>query len=152
MSAGTGTDVAVAAQRVADAVLALGQSRPELAVALAQLTATVVLEAERTPRFANAVGTALASSTAPHSATPRRTGRRAAGPIDPFAVYVEHGEAGLRDRLAGLDLEQLRDVVAQHGMDHDRLAMKWKDPTRVIDRIVEKVASRTAKGSAFRDA
>lgn len=36
-------------------------------------------------------------------------------------------------------------------MDHDRLAMKWKDPTRVIDRIVERVVARAAKGSAFRN-
>lgn len=57
---------------------------------------------------------------------------------------------GLRERLATLDLEALRDIVAEHGMDHDRLAMKWKDNGRVIDRIVEKVATRTAKGSAFR--
>jgi hypothetical protein len=28
--------------------------------------------------------------------------------------------------------------------------MKWKDPTRVIDRIVERVVGRLAKGSAFR--
>ena len=49
-----------------------------------------------------------------------------------------------------LDLEQLRDIVAEHGMDHDRLAMKWKDRQRVITRVVERVAARTAKGSAFR--
>ncbi|MFG2683889.1 hypothetical protein ACGFYH_34245, partial [Streptomyces sp. NPDC048392] len=49
-----------------------------------------------------------------------------------------------------LTLEQLRDIIAEHGMDHDRLAMKWKDPQRVIDRIVERVESRTAKGAAFR--
>jgi hypothetical protein len=34
--------------------------------------------------------------------------------------------------------------------NHDRLALKWKDPQRVIDRIVERVESRTAKGAAFR--
>jgi hypothetical protein len=33
-------------------------------------------------------------------------------------------------------------------MDHDRLAMKWKDPERVIGRIVERVGVRSAKGSA----
>jgi hypothetical protein len=35
-------------------------------------------------------------------------------------------------------------------MDHDRQAMKWKDPARVIDRITERVGVRAAKGSAFR--
>jgi hypothetical protein len=56
----------------------------------------------------------------------------------------------LRNRLGSLDLEQLRDILAEHRLDHDRLAMKWKDPARVIDRIVERVAARASKGSAFR--
>jgi len=108
----------------------------------------VAAEAGRTPRFANALEAAL--RPAGELAAPKRTGRRAKGPFDPFAVYAETGEVGLRERLATLDLEALRDIVAEHGMDHDRLAMKWKDNGRVIDRIVEKVATRTAKGSAFR--
>ncbi|MCV7120524.1 hypothetical protein H7I93_25845 [Mycobacterium nebraskense] len=84
------------------------------------------------------------------SLKPKRTGRRDPGPIDPFAVYGEVGEDGLRRQLCELELEQLRNIVAEHGMDHDRLAMKWKDPGRVIDRIVEKVSARAVKGSAFR--
>lgn len=36
------------------------------------------------------------------------------------------------------------------GEDNDRLAMKWKDEQRVIDRIVDRVTARSAKGSAFR--
>lgn len=35
-------------------------------------------------------------------------------------------------------------------MDHDRLAMKWKNSDRVIERILEKVQTRSTKGSAFR--
>jgi hypothetical protein len=66
------------------------------------------------------------------------------------AVMAESGEAGLRERLQALDLEQLRDIVAEHGMDHDRLALRWKDAGRVVDRIVEKVNGRNNKGSAFR--
>lgn len=146
-----GSDVTEAVQRVADALVALGQTRPELAVTLANLTVAVVTEAGRTARFANAIQAALGNAPAKPAAAPRRTGRRPAGVIDPFAVYGQSGEAGLRDQLTALDLEQLRDILAQHGMDHDRLAMKWKDPARVIDRIVEKVVTRAAKGSAFRD-
>ncbi|KRF28621.1 hypothetical protein ASG91_08100 [Phycicoccus sp. Soil802] len=79
-----------------------------------------------------------------------RSGRRSPGPLDPFAVYADTGESGLRQALATLDLEQLRDVVAEHGMDHDRLAMKWKSPGRVIGRIVERVEAVSSKGFAFR--
>lgn len=45
---------------------------------------------------------------------------------------------------------ELRDIVVEHGMDHDPLAMKWNDPARVMDRFVERVAARSANGSAFR--
>lgn len=79
-----------------------------------------------------------------------RSGRRRPGPLDPFAVYADTGESGLKQALATLDLEQLRDVVAEHGMDHDRLAMKWKSPDRVIGRIVERVEAVSSKGFAFR--
>lgn len=154
MSAQDGASVASAAQRLAEALIALGERHPELAVTVSDLATAVIGEATRTPRFANAIQTALSSSGAASATTAasRRPRRRAAGAIDPFAVYADAGEAGLRNRLLTLDLEQLRDIVAQHGMDHDRLAMKWKDSTRVIDRIVEKVVSRSAKGSAFRGA
>ena len=79
-----------------------------------------------------------------------RSGRRSPGAIDPFTVYADMGESGLRHALASLDLEQLRDIIAQHGMDHDRLAMKWKRPDRVIARIVERVEAVSSKGFAFR--
>lgn len=136
-------------QGAADALLRLGETRPELAAVLSRFIAAVADEAGRTARFANSLESAL-SPSGESTIKPRRTGRRAPGIIDPFAVYAETAETGLRDRLRELDLEQLRDIVAEHGMDHDRLAMKWKDPARVIDRIVDKVSSRASKGSAFR--
>jgi len=130
--------------------------RADLAVMLAQLVAVVAVEAGRSSRFAGSLGRALAAP-AEQSGTPGaelarapRPHRRVAGALDPFAVYGEVGEAGLTAALAALELEQLRDIIAEHAMDHDRLAMKWKDPNRVVARIVERVAARAAKGSAFR--
>lgn len=79
----------------------------------------------------------------------RKGGRRAAAALDPVEV-VRQGEDELRSRLARLDLEELRDVVAQYGMDPGKLVMKWKDSTRVIDRIVELASARARKGEAFR--
>lgn len=133
----------------AEALLKLGEGRPELAEKLASLLAVVADEATRTSRFANALTTALSPQHAP-AEQPKRTGRRKPGILDPFAIYSDAGEGELRRQLAALDLNQLRDIVAENGMDHDRLAMKWKDPRRVIDRIVDKVSARLAKGSAFR--
>lgn len=157
-----GTEVATAVQDAGRALLSLGDAgHHETAVTLARLVAVVADEASRTPRFARALARALPPAPADEAGAgprreqglraSRRTGRRAPGPFDPFAVYGANGEDGLRQRLGALDLEQLRDIVAEHGMDHDRLAMKWKDPERVIGRIVERVMARAAKGSAFRD-
>jgi hypothetical protein len=64
----------------------------------------------------------------------RRTNRRKPGPWDPFVAFDEMGAEGLRERLSQLNLEQLRDILAEQGMDADKLAMKWKDPQRVIRR------------------
>lgn len=143
-------------QRAGDGLLKLAAAGDErLAVALSRLVEVVAAEAARTPRFARALTKALevpAPGAAPvRTADDARRGRRRApGPIDPFAVFAEGGEEGLRDRLSTLTLEQLRDILAEHGMDQDRLAMKWKDNPRVVARIVERVGARAAKGSAFR--
>jgi hypothetical protein len=51
---------------------------------------------------------------------------------------------------ASLDLEQLRDVVAEYRMDPNKLVMKWKDRERVIEHIATTAASRGRKGDAFR--
>ena len=64
-------------------------------------------------------------------------------PLDPYAKRF-------LDRLAALNLEQLRDVVAEYGMDPNKLVMKWKDRERVVDHIVTTSASRARKGDAFR--
>ncbi|WP_370500603.1 hypothetical protein NWT09_05255 [Mycolicibacterium sp. jd] len=86
------------------------------------------------------------------SKPPPKRGRRSPGPWDPYTVYAEVGESGLRERLAALELEQLRDIISEHGMNHDGKAMRWKTADRVVGRIVERVVDRSGKGDAFRSA
>lgn len=141
--------------RTADALLLLGRSEQHsVAMALARLLGVVANEAIRNRDFAAAVRGALSSNEGEGLPEParqtRRSHRRSPGPLDPFDVVAEVGEDGLRERLLALNLEQLRDIVAEHGMDHDRLAMRWKDEGRVVERIVDKVRGRNSKGSAFR--
>ena len=151
---------------VESALQSLATRDPALARQLAALFTAVVAEAAKSGRFAHTMSAALASAEADPEDAPRRVShtstrrsapagtrpknRRLAGVVDPFVVYAESGEPELRKRLSDLNLERLRDIVAEHGMDNDRLAMKWKDPGRVIDRIVDRVVARSAKGSAFR--
>jgi hypothetical protein len=151
---------------VTTAVERLREHDAALADALLAVFEAVVAEAARSRRFADALRAALdqhpgkpeapstprsRKSTTRASKLHRPSNRRAPGVIDPFAVYAEGGDDKLRTRLRTLGLEQLRDIVAEHGMDNDRLAMKWKDEERVIGRIVDRVVARSDKGFAFRD-
>ena len=79
----------------------------------------------------------------------RPKSRRAAAVLNPIEIASE-GEEQLRKQLAALTLVQLKDVVADYGMDPGRLVMKWKSPERVAERIVELSMSRARKGDAFR--
>jgi len=139
------------------AIEELAKVEPELASALTRATSVIASEVLRNKRLAAAL-TAVLNQQAPSGSGGLRGGsssrrpRRSVGPWDPFAVYAEQGEEALRERLAALDLEQLRDIIAEHGMDTDRLAMKWRDPSRLVNRIVERVIDRAAKGDAFRAA
>ena len=81
----------------------------------------------------------------------KRTGRREPAKLDPFKVLADsQHEPDLLARLADLSLEELRDIVAQFGMDPRRLVMKWKDAQRVRKHIVATTAQRSRKGDAFR--
>ena len=80
----------------------------------------------------------------------KRTGRREPAKLDPFKVLAEGGEHALTVRLAELDPEELRDIVAQYGMDPRRLVMKWKDSERLREHIVFTTVQRSRKGDAFR--
>lgn len=68
--------------------------------------------------------------------------------LDPIEVSIE-GEHTLRTRLGELTVEQLKDIIADYGMDPGKLAMKWKDADRLIDRIVEYSIARAKKGNVF---
>lgn len=104
----------------------------------------VVAEAQRNADFAARLEQALATDS------PKRTSRRRApGRLDPFDVLAS-GEDTLRIHLAELSVEELKDVVAEHGMDHTKLAMRWRRPERLIELIVNETKARLAKGDAFR--
>ncbi len=56
----------------------------------------------------------------------------------------------LRTRLDELNIDELKDIVAEQGMDRSKLAMKWKKKDRIINLIITAVESRIHKGDAFR--
>jgi hypothetical protein len=123
---------------------------------LLDLARVIADQAERDPVFAELVIAALGlKEQASPKAEPKRGGtarpknRRPAALLDPIQL-VRDGQAQLRARLSALTLEELKDVVADYGMDPGKLVMKWKDAARIVDRIVELSLARAQKGDAFR--
>ena len=124
---------------------------------LAALFIAITEEAERNEAFRSSIEQALglnipASAQKPRGAgerAERKGGRRAPAVLDPVEL-ARQGEGVLREQLGSLTLDQLRDIVAEYGMDAGKLVMKWKDVERVRGRIVELALARAIKGDAFR--
>jgi len=94
---------------------------------------------------------APATNASSSAATPKRpSNRRPPAVLDPIHL-ARQGEDVLRTELSRLDIEKLRDIVADYGMDTGKIVMKWRSTDRIIDRIVEVALLRSQKGSAFRD-
>ena len=126
---------------------------------LRELAGAVADEADQNTEFARRIEEILKSAPSAtrdraasgrdvSSGRRRSTQRRTPAVLDPVEL-AKQGEDLLRAELANLDLEQLRDVVAEYGMDPGRLVMKWKTASRVIERIVEVSVGRARKGDAF---
>lgn len=82
-------------------------------------------------------------------ATTKKSGRRRPGRLDVMEVYRTNPD-DLSRQLDELSIEELKDIIAENGMDRAKLAMKWKSKDRLIDLILNVVQSRTQKGDAFR--
>lgn len=161
-NSGSGSDVSDARLRVqigeaSAALLRLNSTAPNAAGSLVALVRVIADEAARNKRFANAIAGALGPAAAagnvvpaPTRQAPARRAKRAPGPFDPFEVFRDGGEAGLRDKLALLDVDRLKDIIAEHAMDYDKLAMRWRTPSKLQERIVDRVKALSTKGDAFR--
>jgi hypothetical protein len=124
-----------------------------LKTALQGLVRAVVEEAERNPDFARKLESSLGVGATPATTAPQQNRaasgkRRTPAVLDPINV-ARQGEEALRHRLTPLSVEQLKDIVADYGMDPGKLVMKWKTPERIIDRIVEFSLGRAVKGDVF---
>ena len=126
----------------------------KLRTRLTELAKAVADAAERDPALAARLEELFETSqpSSPKTSKPehgRPRNRRPAAMFDPVVAAGE-GEEVLRKSLEPLSVEQLKDIVADHGMDPGKLVMKWKDAGRIIDRIVEIAIGRAQKGNAFR--
>lgn len=69
--------------------------------------------------------------------------------INPLEVII-NGENLLANKLEQLDIDQLKDIISEYGMDPSKLALKWKNKERLIKHIIEVASTRVNKGNAFR--
>jgi hypothetical protein len=107
-------------------------------------------QARRDPEFLTKLERALIPHSSRPAAARTRSRRRAPAVVDPFEVLSAAGATGLRERLATLSLDELRDIVAEYRVEPYTLAMRWKTQTRLIDLIADTIEQRSRKGEAFR--
>ena len=113
-----------------------------------KFVAVIAEEASRNPEFDHRLRAARLSKGNRMPVRPRN--RRPSALLDPVDIADKGGESELRAQLSELDIECLKDIVAQYGMDPANLVMKWKKPEKIIDRIVGISVRRACKGDAFR--
>ncbi|WP_368250065.1 hypothetical protein [Fusicatenibacter saccharivorans] len=113
----------------------------------------IVDEAEKNEEFAEALSRIFNNET-PEKKTKDNTGekrasnRRDKAVLDPIKL-AEDGEL-TADMLSPLTEKELKDIVADYGMDPSKLAMKWRDKERLIQLILDTSFRRASKGDAFR--
>jgi len=105
----------------------------------------VAEQAERDPEFATRLEEALGGEFAPPRASRRR---RALAAFDPVAA-AHDGEDHLRARLAELSADQLKDMIAEYGLDPTGRANRWRKPERLVALIMDRAVERAQKGRAF---
>lgn len=110
----------------------------------------IIQEAEKNKEFAEAMGEIFCNDILDKdsSVEKRASNRRDKAVLDPIKL-AEEGELK-EDILLPLTVKELKDIVADFGMDQSKLAMKWKDKDRLIQLILDTSFRRASKGEAFR--
>lgn len=69
--------------------------------------------------------------------------------LDVFEVFIKEGKKMLRQKLASLETENLRQIVSQHGFDPAGKMRKWKNKERLTNLIIDRVEKQSKKGDVF---
>ena len=142
---GVMVDLIVAFQETTGAQAA-DAAEPAAAAPAAAATKTVVEKNESS--IAESPDAETQATDEPPTNPPKR--RRQPSPIDPYAIATRDGVEGLSGELQRLDIEQLKDIITEYGMNYDGRAMGWKDHHRFVERVIEKADFGTTQGNAFR--
>lgn len=113
----------------------------------------IIAEAEENPKFASELSNVFGSEDLdykPKNAKIKRnsSSRRDKAVLDPIKLAEE--EKLTIEVLEPLSEKELKDIIADYGMDSSKLAMKWKDKSRLVQLILDTSFRRASKGDAFR--
>ena len=129
-----------------------------VASALSRLTAIVIEEAAHNPDFASKIqfvfaepGSCISEDDTSNETSniQRRRNRRDPAVLNPFDM-IQDNEAKLIECLNALTEKELRDIIAQYGLDPTNRSMQWRKKERLIQGILEATHRKVAKGNAFR--
>ena len=111
----------------------------------------LVDEAEKNEEFASALSHIFSGDAMEQKSNPkekRKSNRRDKAILDPIKL-AEEGQLST-EQLSTLSEKELKDIIADYGMDPSKLAMKWKNKNRLIQLIIDTSFRRASKGDAFR--
>ena len=130
-----------------------------VASALSRLTAIVIEESARNSDFASKIqfvfaepGSCISEDDTSNETSniQRRRNRRDPAVLNPFDM-IPNDETKLVECLRSLTEKELKDIIAQFGLDPTNRSMQWRKKERLIQSILEATRRKTAKGNAFRD-
>ncbi|KUG03288.1 hypothetical protein ASZ90_019387 [hydrocarbon metagenome] len=69
--------------------------------------------------------------------------------FNPLKIYYEQGEAGLMTSLQDMDINTLKSIISEYGLDPARTYSRWRKHERLSSFIVERVKALNNKGKVF---
>lgn len=69
--------------------------------------------------------------------------------VDIFEIYQKEGAEKLSVYLQSLEVQELRKVVLDHGLDPAQKVRRWRRKEKIIHFILDAVTKQMAKGGAF---
>ena len=79
---------------------------------------------------------------------PKKKSKRNPSKINPIRLW-EEGEERLQEKLAKLDLNELKDVVAEYGLDPKGSANRFRKREKLEELILEGAKRTATRGNAF---
>ncbi|WP_141096037.1 hypothetical protein [Ureibacillus massiliensis] len=92
----------------------------------------------------------IASSTNTSTTGKKRARKRKPALFNPEIVLSEKGKEGLFESLNQLEIDQLKDIVSEYGMDPAKKVMRWRTKEKIVTHILEVTNNWVQKGEAFR--